>query len=170
MYFKYEVGDRVRYRYGNKCRTHFTESIIVDRTSDLVENRYYVKGKSNYILEDQIIELVNSTPRVEFRVGDIVEYLNDSAKTTIGTLAQESTISSIKGWVVTPTANSKPVWVSESDIIGVLDDDKSKLKKISRHIDEICKIYLTSTFDDEEHGYIVEDHLIAIKEILDEDS
>ena len=83
---------------------------------------------------------------------------------------QESVIGSIKGWVVALTVGTKPVWVSESDINGVLSGGNSKLKMIRAHIDGICKVFLSSTYDDGTQSYIVEDHLMAIKEILDENS
>lgn len=39
--------------------------------------------------------------------------------------------------------------------------------QIQKHLDKIKEVFLSSDYDDDTMGYIVEDHIIAIQEILD---
>lgn len=42
-------------------------------------------------------------------------------------------------------------------------------ERIQQHLNHIKEVFLSSEYDDSTMGYIVEDHIIAIQEILDAD-
>lgn len=67
--------------------------------------------------------------------------------------------------------SSHAVTINSNDIIGVnltdINNPVNPLKQIQEYLNVIKEVFLTNEYDDQLHGWIVEDHIQGIQEVLD---